>query len=172
MNKVCLNNRNYYFVIYVYSLLCPSINYYKVHFRVIAATNSWKCKKMIIFIYKKVLSCEKNNDPISIFVSKSNRLHPNFNLHPDLNRCTTITNVIMSKNRVHPLLERLNAIITSSFPAATPSSSSNNGKKCGEFIPSSPFEEKPNCRSIDVNTGVIDCNGMSDFECEDFSSGF
>jgi hypothetical protein len=74
---------------------------------------------------------------------------------------------MMSKPRNYPLIERLNAIITSSFSSA--GSSTYDGKKCGESNTNTSTENKLTCRSIDVATGIIDCNGMNDFEYEDFS---
>ena len=114
------------------------------------------------------MSSGKNNDPVSIFVSERNKAKYNFILDPNINKLTTSTYPIMNVNRVHPLIERLNAIINSCYPTASPSSNSD-GKKCGELHSSDPLEEKVSGRPIDVNTGIIDCNGMSDFECEDFS---
>ena len=114
------------------------------------------------------MSSGKNNDPVSIFVSERNKAKYNFILDPNINKLTTCTYPIMNINRVHPLIERLNAIINSYYPTASPLPNSD-GKKCGELNSSDPLGEKISGRSIDVNTGIIDCNGMSDFECEDFS---
>ena len=115
-----------------------------------------------------MLSSRKNNDPVSIIVSEKIKIQSNVILHTDLNRCSTNTYPIMNKPRVHPIIERLNVIINSSFPTAS-SLSSSDGKKCTEVNTSAPFKENASDRSIDVNSGIIDCNGMSDFECEDFS---
>ena len=129
---------------------------------------------MIIFIYKKVLSSEKtSNDPVCVLVSSktSNNipLYSKCIIHQRPVMCTTknissTSNPMMSKPRTYPLIERLNAIINSSFSSA--GSYTYNGKKCGESNTNPSIENKLACRSIDVATGIIDCNGMNDFEYE------
>ena len=126
------------------------------------------------------MSSEKtSNDPVCVLVSsKSSNNIPLYSkciIHQRPVRCTTTktsssstSNPMMSKPSNYPLIERLNAIITSSFSSAG-SSPTYNGKKCGESNPNQSTENKLSCRSIDVATGIIECNGMSDFEYEDFS---
>ena len=127
-------------------------------------------KNMIIFIYKKRLSSEKTNDPVCVLVSKSNKPHSKCILHQKSVRYRC-TNPMMSKPRSYPLIERLNAIITSSFSsAASSSSSSYGGKKCGADHSKTSTEQKSAyVRSTDATSGLMNSNGMNEFEYEDFS---